>query len=143
MLSGTFDLHQEFADALAKFKHKDAAMLFSSGLGGNIGAIQGLLRKGDVLVIDAKCHRSIIDGAKLAGATLASFAHNDAESLDAVLSKHAGKRRLIVVEGVYSMDGDLCDLPPIVEVAKTHNVPIYCDEAHSTLLFGETEIGRA
>ncbi|AWV88009.1 aminotransferase class I/II-fold pyridoxal phosphate-dependent enzyme [Bradymonas sediminis] len=143
MLSGTFDLHEQFAAALAKFKHKDAAMLFSSGLGGNIGAIQGLLRKGDVLVIDAKCHRSIIDGAKLAGATLASFAHNDAESLDAVLSKHAGKRRLIVVEGVYSMDGDLCDLPPIVEVAKTHNVPIYCDEAHSTLLFGETGSGVA
>lgn len=143
MLSGTFDLHQKFAAALADFKHKDECMLFSSGLGGNIGAIQGLLRKGDVLVMDAKCHRSIIDGAKLAGATLATFAHNDAESLDATLEKHAGKRRLIVVEGVYSMDGDLCDLPAIVEVAEAHNVPIYCDEAHSTLLFGKTGSGVA
>lgn len=143
MLSGTFDLHQQFADALATFKHKDAAMLFSSGLGGNVGAMQGLLRKGDVMVMDSKCHRSIIDGAKLAGATLASFAHNDAESLDALLTKHKGKRRLIVVEGVYSMDGDLCNLPAIVEVAQAHQVPIYCDEAHSTLLFGETGSGVA
>lgn len=137
MLSGTFDLHENFAQALADFKQKDACMLFSSGLGGNMGAMQGLLRRGDILVMDAKCHRSIIDGATLSGATLASFRHNDAQDLDAVLTKYAGKRRLIVVEGVYSMDGDLCDLPTIVEVAQAHNVPIYCDEAHSTLLFGE------
>jgi glycine C-acetyltransferase len=137
MLSGTFDLHEKFAAALAEFKQKDACMLFSSGLGGNMGAMQGLLRKGDVLVMDAKCHRSIIDGATLSGATLASFAHNDAEHLNKVLDKYAGKRRLIVVEGVYSMDGDLCDLPAIVEVAEAHGVPIYCDEAHSSLLFGE------
>lgn len=141
MLSGTFDLHEKFARALADFKQKEACMLFSSGLGGNMGAMQGLLRRGDVLVMDAKCHRSIIDGATLSGATPAIFKHNDAESLDEVLTKHAKKRRLIVIEGVYSMDGDLCNLPAIVEVAQAHQVPIYCDEAHSTLLFGENGRG--
>jgi glycine C-acetyltransferase len=143
MLSGTFDLHEEFAQKLADFKQKGACMLFSSGLGGNMGAIQGLLRKGDVLVIDSKCHRSIVDGGTLSGAKITTFDHNDAEHLDAVLDKHSGKRRLVVIEGVYSMDGDLCDLPAISEVCESHQVPIYIDEAHSTLMFGENGRGAA
>ncbi|MFW5968014.1 MAG: aminotransferase class I/II-fold pyridoxal phosphate-dependent enzyme [Persicimonas sp.] len=143
MLSGTFDLHEEFAEQLAEFKQKGACMLFSSGLGGNMGAMQGLLRKGDVLIIDDKCHRSIVDGGKLSGARLETFKHNDAEHLDAVLDKHDGKRRLVVIEGVYSMDGDLCDLPAIAEVCQAHDVPIYIDEAHSTLMFGENGRGVA
>lgn len=143
MLSGTFDLHEEFAQQLADFKQKDACMLFSSGLGGNMGAMQGLLRKGDVLVVDSKCHRSIVDGGTLSGAKLATFQHNDADHLDAVLDKYSGKRRLVVVEGVYSMDGDLCDLPAIAEVCQSHQVPIYIDEAHSTLMFGENGRGVA
>ncbi|MFP4598461.1 MAG: aminotransferase class I/II-fold pyridoxal phosphate-dependent enzyme [Persicimonas sp.] len=143
MLSGTFDLHEQFAAQLAEFKQKDACMLFSSGLGGNMGAMQGLLRKGDVLIVDSKCHRSIIDGGVLSGAKLVTFDHNDAEHLDAVLDQYDGKRRLVVVEGVYSMDGDLCDLPAINEACKSHEVPIYIDEAHSTLMFGENGRGVA
>ena len=143
MLSGTFDLHEEFAQQLADFKKKGACMLFSSGLGGNMGAMQGLLRKGDVLVIDSKCHRSIVDGATLSGAKMVTFRHNDADHLDAVLDKHSGKRRLVAIEGVYSMDGDLCDLPAIAEVCQSHGVPIYIDEAHSTLMFGEQGRGVA
>lgn len=143
MLSGTFDLHEQFAEQLAEFKKKGACMLFSSGLGGNMGAMQGLLRKGDVLIIDSKCHRSIVDGATLSGAKMVTFQHNDAEHLAAVLDKHSGKRRLVAVEGVYSMDGDLCDLPAIMEVTQSHGVPIYLDEAHSTLMFGENGRGVA
>jgi 7-keto-8-aminopelargonate synthetase-like enzyme len=143
MLSGTFDLHEAFAEQLAEFKKKGACMLFSSGLGGNMGAMQGLLRKGDVLVVDSKCHRSVIDGGTLSGAKLVTFKHNDADHLDACLDKYDGKRRLVVVEGVYSMDGDLCDLPAISEVCESHKVPIYIDEAHSTLLFGEGGRGVA
>ncbi|MFU8802991.1 MAG: aminotransferase class I/II-fold pyridoxal phosphate-dependent enzyme [Bradymonadaceae bacterium] len=137
VLSGTFDQHEMFAEELATFKGKEAGMLFSSGLGGNMGAIQGMLQKGDILLIDDKCHKSLVDGAKLAGARLVSFAHNDAQSLDEQLTRHKGKRILVAVEGVYSMDGDIVDLPAIVEVCEAHDVPIYLDEAHSTLLFGE------
>lgn len=137
VLSGTFDQHEAFAEELAAFKGKQAGMLFSSGLGGNMGAIQGMLQKGDILLIDDKCHRSLVDGAKLSGARLVSFAHNDANSLDEQLERHKGKRILVAVEGVYSMDGDVVDLPAIVEVCESHGVPIYLDEAHSTLLYGE------
>ena len=143
MLSGTFDLHQEFARQLADFKQKEACMLFSSGLGGNLGAIQGVLRKGDALVIDSKSHRSIVDGAKLSGAKMVTFDHNDAEHLDQMLDKHAEKRCLVAVEGVYSMDGDLADLPAIVDVCNKHDVALYIDEAHSTLMFGENGRGVA
>ncbi|MBA2664136.1 MAG: aminotransferase class I/II-fold pyridoxal phosphate-dependent enzyme [Bradymonadaceae bacterium] len=141
LLSGTFDQHELFAEELARFKQKDACVLFSSGLGGNMGAIQAILQRGDVLVIDDKCHKSLIDGAKLAGAKLVSFAHNDANSLDETLARHKGKRVLVAIEGVYSMDGDLADLPAVVEVCESHGVPIYLDEAHSTLLFGENGRG--
>ena len=141
LLSGTFDMHREFEQKLADFKGKEAGILFSSGLGGNMGAMQGMLQKGDVLIMDDKCHKSIVDGATLARAKLVSFEHNDPESLDQQLERHSGKRRLVAVEGVYSMDGDKVDLPAIVEVCKSHDVPIYLDEAHSTLLFGENGQG--
>ncbi|MFB6263820.1 MAG: aminotransferase class I/II-fold pyridoxal phosphate-dependent enzyme [Bradymonadaceae bacterium] len=143
MLSGTFDLHREFAERLADFKDEEACMLFSSGLGGNMGALQGMLQKGDVLIMDEKCHKSIVDGATLSGAKLVSFEHNDAESLDAQLERQDAERQLVIVEGVYSMDGDLADLPAIHEVCEEHDVPIYIDEAHSTLLFGENGQGVA
>jgi len=143
MLSGTFDLHEEFASQLASFEQKEACMLFSSGLGGNMGAMQGILQKGDVLVMDEKCHKSIVDGATLSRAKLVSFEHNDAESLAEQLERHEDKRRLVAVEGVYSMDGDLVDLPAIVEVCDEYDVAIYLDEAHSTLMFGENGRGVA
>ncbi|MGM0555179.1 MAG: aminotransferase class I/II-fold pyridoxal phosphate-dependent enzyme [Myxococcota bacterium] len=143
MLSGTFDLHEQFAQQLAEFKQKEAAMLFSSGLGGNVGAIQGILRRGDVLIIDSKCHRSIVDGATLSRAKMVSFEHNDAEHLDQMLDKHGDNRCLVAVEGVYSMDGDMADLPAIVDVCEKHGAAIYLDEAHSTLMFGENGRGVA
>ena len=141
MLSGTFDQHQRFAEELAAFKGREACLLFPSGYAGNLGAIQGLLQRGDVLVIDSKCHRSVVDGAKLSGAKMVSFEHNNPASLDQMLERHAGKRRLVVVEGVYSMDGDIAELPDILDVCESHDVPLYIDEAHSSLVFGETGKG--
>ncbi len=142
-LSGTFDVHLEFAARLARFKHQEECLLYSSGLGGNMGAIQGLLRKGDVLVLDQKCHKSLIDGGTLAGARMLFFEHNSPESLAAMLERSKGKRAMVAVEGVYSMDGDLVRLPEIVEVCDRYEVPIYIDEAHSTLMFGPTGAGVA
>ena len=143
MLSGTFDLHVQFMEQLAAFKKEDACLLFSSGLGGNLGALQGLLRTGDLLILDEKSHKSILDGATLAGAKPVFFEHNSIDSLEEQLKKAKGKRVLVAIEGVYSMDGDLAKLPSIVEVCEHYNAPIYLDEAHSSLMFGETGRGVA
>jgi len=143
LLSGTFDLHVEFARRLAEFKQKEDCLLYSSGLGGNVGAIQGLLRKGDMFVLDEKCHKSLIDGGTLSGAKMLFFSHNDPSSLEAMLEKCKGKRVLVAIEGVYSMDGDLARLPEIVEVCKQYKAATYIDEAHSTLMFGPNGRGVA
>ena len=144
LLSGTYDLHVAFARRLAEFKGKEDCILYSSGLGGNVGAIQGLMRKGDVLIMDEKCHKSLIDGGILAGAKMLFFHHNNPQHLDELLAKNTGKRTLVVVEGVYSMDGDLAKLPEIVQVVdKYPDVEIYIDEAHSSLMFGKTGRGVA
>ncbi len=143
MLSGTFDQHKKFARELADFKGREDCMLFPSGYAGNVGAIQALMQRGDALIMDGKCHRSIVDGVELSGAKLWTFDHNDPESLDAMLERTSDQRQLVVVEGVYSMDGDLADLPPLVDVCKAHDAPIYVDEAHSTLLFGDQGKGVA
>jgi len=95
-------------------------------------------------LMDEKCHKSIIDGGVLSGCKMVFFRHNDAAHLDELLAKNAGKRTLVAVEGVYSMDGDLCKLPEIVSVCeKYQDIEIYIDEAHSTLMFGKTGRGVA
>lgn len=136
LVSGTTDLHVKFARMLAEFKQKQDCLLFSSGYGGNVGAIQGIMRKGDVVVMDEKGHKSLVDGVTLSGARLVTFAHNDMNDLEAKLEAHKGKRRLIVVEGVYSMDGDLVKLPEVAALSEKHGAPIFLDEAHSSLMFG-------
>ncbi len=144
LLSGTFDLHVKFAEMLAEFKQKQDCILYSSGLGGNLGAIQGLLRKDDLLVMDEKCHKSLVDGGTLSGAKMQFFKHNDIEHLNQIIEKFKDKRILVAIEGVYSMDGDLVKLPELVEVIDQYpNVAIYIDEAHSTLMFGENGRGVA
>ena len=136
LLSGTFDLHFELADKLAKFKEQEACLLYSSGFGGNIGAIQGILRKGDIAIVDEKIHRSIVDGITLSGAKMAVFPHNDIQGLERLLEKNKGKRTLVLVEGVYSMDGDLVKLPEISTLCQAYGVGLFLDEAHSSLIFG-------
>ena len=143
LLSGTLDIHTEFARKLAEFKQKEDCILYSSGFGGNVGAIQGMMRKGDYVVLDEKCHRSLVDGGTLSGAKMLFFAHNDMDSLQMMLEKAKGKRILIVVEGVYSMDGDLAKLPEIVELAEQYKAGMFIDEAHSTLMFGKNGRGVA
>jgi glycine C-acetyltransferase len=116
-------------------------MLFSSGFAGALGALAGLLRKGDVAVLDEKSHVCLVEGARLAGARPELFDHNSPASLEAALARHRGKRRLVVVEGVYSMDGDLGDLPRLLAIARDHGVGVLIDEAHSVLMFGATGRG--
>jgi glycine C-acetyltransferase len=137
MLSGRTRLHRQLDDRLSAFLGRPAAMVFNSGFGGALGAVSGLLRKGDAAVVDSKVHISLLDGIRLSQAKMLVFEHNDPRSLDAALEKEKGRRRLIVVEGIYSMDGDMADLPALLPVAETHGVGILVDEAHSILICGE------
>jgi glycine C-acetyltransferase len=105
--------------------------------------LSGLLRKGDVAVLDSDVHFSLIDGARLSKARLELFDHNDPGSLDAALERRKGSRRLVVVEGVYSMNGDMADLPALLEVAEAHGVSVLIDEAHSMLVCGASGRGVA
>ena len=143
LLSGTLDIHVELARRLAEFKQKEDCLLFSSGLGANVGSIQGIIRKGDYLVMDEKVHKSLIDGGTLSGAKMLFFAHNDMDNLQLMLDKTKGKRTLVVVEGVYSMDGDLPRLPEILDICEQYGAGSYIDEAHSTLMFGKNGRGVA
>ena len=143
ILSGRNRLHRELDKRLAAFLRRDAVMVFNSGFGGALGSISGLLRKGDVAIIDSKVHISLMDGVKLAQAKLQTFDHNDPKSLDAALSKEKARRRLVIIEGVYSMDGDMADLPSLLPVAESHGVGVLMDEAHSILTCGEHGRGAA
>jgi glycine C-acetyltransferase len=142
ILSGTMDVHVELANAMASFKAKEAAILFPTGYSANVGFISSLMRPGDNIILDQYSHASIVDGAILAKSRTLFFRHNNPMDLERKLLKCAGKK-LVVVEGVYSMDGDVCQLPEIVEVCKRHGARILIDEAHSTFLFGPNGRGVA
>ncbi len=141
LLSGLTDLHRKLERELSTFLGREQTMLFNSGFAGALGILAGTLRKGDVAVLDSRCHICLIDGARLAGARLELFDHNSPASLDAALVRHKDCRRLVVLEGVYSMDGDMGDLPALLPVAQEHGVGMLIDEAHSVLLFGATGRG--
>jgi len=136
MLSGMTKLHRRLEERLSEFLGREAAILFNSGFGGAMGSLAGCLRKGDVAVIDNKSHFGLIAGVTLSEARLQTFEHSDPGSLNEVLTREQGKRRLVVVEGVYSMDGDLANLPALVEVAERHRASMLIDEAHSILTCG-------
>lgn len=142
ILSGTTELHEELARELADFKAKEAAMIFPTGYSANVGVIAGLMRSGDLIVADQYSHASIVDGMILSKAKSRFFRHNKPEDLDRKLRGFEGKK-LVIVEGVYSMDGDFPPLPEIIEVARSHNARVLIDEAHSTFVFGENGRGVA
>jgi 8-amino-7-oxononanoate synthase len=136
ILSGTTDLHRQLAEEISRFKGKEATMVFPTGYSANVGTIAGLMRSGDLIVADQWAHASIVDGMILSKATSRFFRHNNPEDLDRKLSGFTGKK-LVIVEGVYSMDGDLPPLRDIVTVAKKHGARVMIDEAHSAFVFGE------
>src|SRR5438552_10295764 len=113
-LSGMTDLHRQLEKKMAEFLGFEDAMLFNSGFGGALGTISGLLRKSDVAVMDNRSHLSLRDGAVLARTRCERFEHNDPESLDAALTRHKGKRQMVIVEGIYSMDGDFGNLRGLI-----------------------------
>jgi len=142
ILSGTLDIHDEFAANLARFKGQEEVLLFPSGYSGNLGIIAGLMRSGDLVVTDQYAHASIVDGIILSKAKVRYFRHNSAADLERKLRGFDG-RKLVILEGVYSMDGDLAKLPEIVEVCRRNKARLMIDEAHSAFLFGEHGRGIA
>ncbi len=143
MLSGMTDLHRELERRVAKFLQREDAMLFNSGFGGALGTISGLLRKSDVAILDNRSHLSLRDGAVLSRCRTEKFEHNDPASLDAALSRQKGRRQLVIIEGIYSMDGDFGNLKELLTVAESHGASVFIDEAHSMLACGEHGRGAA
>jgi len=140
-LNGTSDLHEKVEKKFAKFVNKEASILFTTGHHSNLGSISCLVGKGEVVVTDRLDHASIIDGCRLALGEMARFRHNDMADLERQLSKHPDKAMLIVVDGVFSMEGDIANLPEISKLAKKYGAKVFVDEAHSLGVLGESGRG--
>ncbi|MFD3698093.1 aminotransferase class I/II-fold pyridoxal phosphate-dependent enzyme [Streptomyces sp. NPDC058646] len=143
LLSGSRPLHLELEAELADLLGCEAAMTLTNGHATNVTVIGHLVGPGDLVVHDSLAHDSILQGCRLSGATRRPFPHNDAAALDTVLGqiRHQYRRVLIVIEGVYSMDGDIADLPALVEVKRRHGALMMIDEAHSIGTIGATGRG--
>ncbi len=140
ILSGTTQLHRLLSEEIADFKQKEAALVFPTGYSANVGTISGLMRSGDLIVADQYAHASIVDGMILSKATSRFFRHNRVDDLDRKLKGFDGKK-LVILEGVYSMDGDVPPLADIVEVCRKHGARLMIDEAHSAFVYGENGRG--
>jgi len=137
LLTGTLDLHQEMEQALAEFKGTEAAVTFTSGYAANLAVISSLFGPADRVIMDALSHRSLADACRLAGVQVQRFAHNDPASLRHELeSGPEANRTLIVSDGVFSMDGDICILPEIIALKKEFGCFLLMDEAHATGVLG-------
>ena len=141
-LNGNTIFHDQLEQRLARFKRKEAGLLFSTGYQMNLGVVSCLVKKGDYAIVDKLDHASILDGVKLSDGEMVRFKHNDPADLDRVLAKlpeESGK--LIIVDGVFSMEGDICPLPDIVKIAKKYGARIIVDDAHATGIIGKTGRG--
>jgi 8-amino-7-oxononanoate synthase len=144
-LNGTLDIHEMLEEELADFLGKEAALVFSTGFQTNLGIISSLAGRDDVIIIDKLDHACIVDGALLSQSRVYRFNHNDMTHLERVLERaqreHPAAGRLIVVDGIFSMEGDLADLPHIVPLAHRFGARILVDEAHSMGVIGATGAG--
>jgi len=138
LLNGTLDIHVQLEKELAAFLGKDEAMCFSTGFTVNEGVIPQLVGRGDYIICDDRDHASIVDGRRLSFATQLKYKHNDMEALEKELKKcEPNAIKLIVVDGVFSMEGDLANLPEIIRLKKKYNACVYVDEAHGIGVFGK------
>ncbi len=136
-LNGTLELHLELEKRLAEWVGKEAALVFSTGYQTNVGTISALIQRGDYVITDKEDHASIIDGCRLSYGTMKRFMHNDMESLERVLASLPEEGgRLVVVDGVYSMGGDIAPLPELVKLCKKYGARLMVDDAHSIGVLG-------
>jgi len=141
LLAGTTDLHRELEQALAAFKGTEDAIVFPSGYATNLGTISTLVGEGDTVICDTQNHASIADGAAFSNARCLAFSHHDLSTLERRLAHRSPGKTLVVVDAVFSMDGDIAPLPGLIELCRTHGAWLMVDEAHSTGVLGATGHG--
>ncbi len=141
LLAGTMELHCELEQTIATFKGTEDAVVFSSGYMANLATIAALVGPGDYIIGDIFNHASIVDGCRLSGATFLQFAHNDLRDLERSLVKAGSAGKLVVVDAVFSMDGDIIDLPGVVGLCQKYDAALMVDEAHSLGVLGATGHG--
>ena len=144
LLNGTLDIHTRLEERLADFMGRKATLVFSTGYGVNVGVLSCLLDRHDVALLDKMDHASILDGVRLSYGKALKFRHNDPDDLEKkLINVGDAKGKLIVVDGVFSMEGDVAPLPEIVKHKRTHGAGLFVDEAHSLGVFGEKGRGVA
>src|ERR1051325_11204582 len=151
LICGSLAPHHELEEMLSQFKGTDAALTFSTGYAAAMGAICSLVGKDDIIIVDKLVHACVVDGAKLSGAKLRVFGHNDLDNLESILQwtqsksriAHHASRTFIVTESIFSMDGDRAPLKEIVELKQQYGAWLMVDEAHATGLYGERRRGLA
>src|SRR2546421_4540475 len=141
-IAGTMAIHEELERRLAEFKHTEASLVFQSGFTANLGVLQSLVKESDVIISDELNHASIIDGIRLSKAERSIFKHRDLDDLERHLEKHRDKRvKLVVSDGVFSMDGDIAPLAGIVERAERFGALVMVDDAHASGVLGKNGRG--
>ena len=143
-LNGTLDLHEQLETELAEFFGKEACLVFSTGYQANLGVISGLVGRGELAFLDKLDHASIVDGAKMSYGETVRFNHGDLGNLERKLQRvPAGTGTMLIVDGVYSMEGDIADLPGLVKVAQKYGAALVVDDAHSVGVLGPNGDGTA
>ena len=142
-LNGTLDIHVKLEEKLAGFIRKEAALVFSTGFQVNLGVISAITGKDDVIIIDKMDHASIIDGCRLSYADVIKFRHNDMADLERILKENKQRKKMIIVDGVFSMEGDIVNLPEVVSLASKYSARIMVDDAHGIGVLGKTGRGTA
>ncbi|MBV6465796.1 MAG: 8-amino-7-oxononanoate synthase [Candidatus Brocadia sp.] len=138
LVSGNMTLHQELEKTIAAFKGTEESILFPTGYMANLGALCALVSKGDIVIGDKLNHASIIDGCRLSGATFRIYPHKDVNQLASLLQRSSGyRRKLVVTDSVFSMDGDTAPLPEIADIARRYDAMLMVDDAHATGVFGK------
>ncbi len=142
-ITGTMSIHMELEEKIARFKHVDASVVFQSGFTANAGTVQAILTREDVIISDELNHASIIDGCRLSRAEIKVFPHKDVEACEKILKDLSGRtcRKLLITDGVFSMDGDIAPLPALVELAEKYVCIMMIDDAHSSGVLGRNGRG--
>ena len=142
-LNGTLDIHVQLEEKLARFMRKDAALIFSTGFQVNLGVISALVGKNDLVIIDKMDHASIIDGCRLSFGEIRKYKHNDMSDLERALRENEDRDKLVIVDGVFSMEGDIARMPEIVSLSKQYGARLMVDDAHGIGVLGKTGRGTS
>lgn len=143
LTSGNTDLYVRLEEKIAQFKGTEAAIVFSTGYMANTGTIAAMMNKGDLILSDELNHASIIDGCRLSHAEVKVYPHRDVSVIENIVKSSSHQKKLIITDGIFSMDGDIAPLPEIVEIAKKHDAMVIVDDAHATGVIGKHCRGTA